>query len=152
MPDGVLGDDERAAEVDAELLVEDVEVEVGERGEVHPARGVDDDVDAAEALRGGGEQRLDGVLVGDVGLDGDRVLRARLLDGRVGLLLVARVVDDDLVAVGGEPSYDRAADPARTTGDDCDTLRSHAVAAWSGEPRSTNSRSLVESHAGRVNA
>jgi hypothetical protein len=112
VPDRVLGDDEGAAEVHAHLLVERVEVEVGERGEIHAAGGVDDGVDAAEALGGGVEQGFDRVLVGDIGLDGDRVVRTRLLDGGVGLLLVAGVVDDDLVAVGGESSHDRAADSA----------------------------------------
>ena len=85
----LLGDDERAADVDAELLVEDGEVEVGERGEVHPAGGVDDDVDAAEALGGRGEQRSTACSSATSAWTASALLVARLRDRGVGLLLVA---------------------------------------------------------------
>ena len=62
------------------------QVQVGDGREGHAAGGVHDDVDAAVLALGRVEQRGDGLLVGDVGLDGDGPAAGRgdLLDRGLG--------------------------------------------------------------------
>ena len=64
------------------------QVEVGQRRQRHQAGGVDDDVNAAEGLLGLVEQAGDGVLVGDVGGDRDRLCARGLCFGYGGCRLV----------------------------------------------------------------
>lgn len=102
--------------------VERVEVEVDERGQGHDARRVHDDVDSAVRGLGGVVEGRHLGLVGHVGTEGDG-LSAGLGDrgdGLVGLGLVARVVHDDGVSLGGQTLGGLAADATGTSGDDRD--------------------------------
>ena len=83
---------------------------------------VDEDVDAAEARRGGRNHFLHRLDIGDIGGDAER-LAARALDlarDRRGFLQVGAGVDDDCGAAVGERERDAAADIAPGAGDDRD--------------------------------
>ena len=91
----------------------------GRVDELVPGGVVHDDADRAELVTGPGEQRLDRRAVADVGTDADG-LAAGLpheRDGLGGHRLVA-VVDDDLVALGGEREADGPTDAVRGPGDE----------------------------------
>lgn len=66
-----LVDDEGASNVDALDAVEGLQLHLGDGGEWHDARCVDDDVDAAEVLSCGLEEGGHRRLVGDIAADGD---------------------------------------------------------------------------------
>ncbi len=104
--------------------VEDLEVLVGDGRQGEPSGGVHDDVDAAVVGLDPVEHRGDGVLVGDVGLDGEGVPAGGfdLRDGGGCGVRAAGVVHDDGEAVGGESGRDRAADAAGSASDHGDAL------------------------------
>ena len=88
-----LGDVHGADEVELELLLPcgGVLLVDGDAVLVQDGAGdVAEDVDAAELVDHLADHRLDGGVVGDVGLDGD-ALAAQLLDGRGGLLRAVQV-------------------------------------------------------------
>ena len=98
---------------------------VGHLGErlVRPDRGVvDQDVDAPELGQRPRHHRLDLILLGDVGDNGERLdpeLPGLARDG-VGLGLVAAGVDDDVRAFAGQLQHRRTADIAPRPGDQRD--------------------------------
>src|SRR5690606_26983619 len=87
----------------------------------HDPGGVDDDVDAAEF----GLHRVEGFghrdLVGDIAADGDGPAAAvgDRVDDLSGPLGVARVMDGDREAVGGQSVDHGTADAAGAAGDEC---------------------------------
>jgi hypothetical protein len=119
---GLGGDHEGAPDVGAVHPVERVEVQLGHGGQVHHTGHVGDHVDAAVPLLGQVKNGSDGRLVGHVRLDRDGGPAGGLdrRHGVLGLGLVARVDDDDVLAVGREPLGDRTADATGSAGDDRD--------------------------------
>jgi hypothetical protein len=81
-------------------------------------RVVDEDVDAAELRHRLGDHRIDLILPGNVGDDGDRLDTAgpSLLCDRIGLRLVGPRVDDDVRAFRGQLQDRRAPDVAARAG------------------------------------
>jgi hypothetical protein len=71
--DGFLDGEEEAEDVEAELLVEVVNGDGFQGGELIDARVVDEDIDAAEGFLGGGEECLNLRGVRDIGLYGLRL-------------------------------------------------------------------------------
>ena len=71
MLNGGLGGEEKAEDVEVELTVEVLGGDGVERREFEDAGVVDEDVDLAELLDGGGDESVDLILFGDVGADGD---------------------------------------------------------------------------------
>jgi hypothetical protein len=94
--------------------VKDREVQLGDRGQLQHARGVDDDIDAAELgfdlVEGGGDR----LLIGHVGTHGDRAAArgGDFADGGLRLGDVAGIDDRHGEAVGGQAPNDRPADAA----------------------------------------
>lgn len=117
--EGVLGDEELAAAVEVEDLVEELRGHLGLLAPDLHARVGDDNVQVAKVLHGALEER--GHLGGDrdVGLHGDR-LGAHLLQGRDHLLGgrgALGVVDHDVGAALAQLHGDTPADTATGTGD-----------------------------------
>ena len=86
---------------------------------MRPDRGVvDQDVDSAELGHRPRHHRVDLILLGDVGNDGERLDPAvpGLARDGVGLGLVGAGVDDDVSALPGQLQYRRAADIAAGAG------------------------------------
>ena len=133
--DGVLGAQERAAEVDAEHLVEGGRGQsVGVLGDLN-AGVVDEEVDRTELVGHRLEHGLHLVLVRDVGFDedglatgGPHLVHAALdaaVDGLLGgfrPLDRAHVIDADVHTLLTQPDGDGLTDAGAASGDDCDLV------------------------------
>mmetsp|Transcript_4741 Transcript_4741/g.12166 ORF Transcript_4741/g.12166 Transcript_4741/m.12166 type:complete len:339 (+) Transcript_4741:113-1129(+) len=121
---GELEEGLRAVEDAAEVDVDDGLPRVGLHSHDEAVAGdsgvVDQYVDGSEGLDGFGEELLDRVGIGGIGLDGNGVTAGGLDlgDGRFGGILgsVGDVVDDDLVSLGSDVGRDRFSQTARGSG------------------------------------
>lgn len=111
----MLIDDERAADVDPEHLVENRKIDARQRCEVRAGSGMHDDIDTTGQSLDLIEQPGHRLLVGHVCGHGDRRATSRddLLDNLVRSQSVAYEVDDHSVSVGTQSSSDRPYNSAR---------------------------------------
>src|ERR1700733_11326276 len=125
-------DEEGAAQVGGDHLVEGFDIAFGDGRERHNACVVDDDIDLAESLEGLLEELLDVFRVGNVGLDGERAASSAgdLVDDPFGFGSVAGEVDDDAESVGCEAKSDGTSDAAGGAG--YDSCLSHGDSPFGG--------------------
>jgi hypothetical protein len=120
---------EYAFQVDRDRALEELVLRVGNRGQRHDARVVDQYGERARFLLGRVEKTAYLVRLADVGSDGNRI-SAALADARdlrTRLLLFTRVVDHDGEAVVGKAFGDRGANAARSARHDGDfSVGAHA--------------------------
>lgn len=111
---------ESPAQIGGNHSIEGLDVALPNRGHWHDARVVNHGIDAAEVTQSLRKEPLDISLIGDIGLNRDR-LRAGRLDlsnGFLGLGLTARVIDNYGKAVVRQTGCDGAADAAGRSGYD----------------------------------
>lgn len=121
MPRSRLRRDDHRAHVDVQRRVDIVEREVVQRGRAEDARVVDEDVEAAERLRGMIDRAAHGHRIGAVGLDRDGPAAERLDVGNDGPRPLRRflVSDRDVRAIGRQPFRNGRADAATAARDEC---------------------------------
>ena len=130
-PDGFLGAQEHAGEIDVDDLPPGLERQLLERHRRRPDPGiVEQDVEAPEGRLGLGEQRLDGLRVAHVGRDRQALRPDRVAGGR-GLveLVLPPARQHDRVALPHQGQGDGFADPGAGTGDEGDL--GHGMASCS---------------------
>ena len=110
----------------ANVRSQSLDARLGDRPERAADAGVvEQDVEPAEALDGGADQRLDVVLLGDVGAQEQQPVRVGDLVDEALAVVGVEVADDDAGALGEEAQHRRPADAAGTTGDDGDPVGEH---------------------------
>ena len=124
----LLHEQERRARVDREQPVPELDARVVERAAAAEPRGVDQPVEAAEALVAGTDDRAALRLVGEVGGDEDRLAaeRRELVAHRLAALAIAPADDDARGAERHRAARDRGAEALGAAGDDHDL----AVRRW----------------------
>ena len=113
-----LGGEHHALQVGGDDLIEQFAGVLQKRRAARQAGGVDQDVDLAEAFVRGGDDAVDLLLVGGVGLHGERLAAQRLdLGGNLARVIRVDVGGDDDGALFGRHQARGAADTAASAGD-----------------------------------